>query len=143
MTKTPSTKCSLYKPGHLTHFIQARLHINKPRFEASIELIDPVTLLVRFLDQELLLRNHSATHVYNLAQNAKEEGVKYAPESKLLYVHTRSKTTDKYDAFYPAYMTEQELTACESHAPGAALEVVPIESGTGTAHRKIKLNRAS
>lgn len=124
MSNPRATNCSLYKPGHLTHFIQARLHSNKPRFDASIELIDPVTLLVRFLDHEILLRNHSATHVHNLAQSAKEEGVRYSPEAKLLYVHTRSKTDGKYDAFYPAYMTEGELTACESHGPGAALEVV-------------------
>ena len=104
--------CASYEPGHNVHQIQAQVKAHLPRFWAKVDLIGPKAVRVVADQQDQVLFHHSAIDLYMWTLVAHEGEIKYAPESKLLYVRLDEFRGVKQDVWIMAYLSENELTPC-------------------------------
>ncbi len=109
--------CASYEPGHNVHHIQAQVKAHLPRFWAKVDLIGPKAVRV-FADQrDQVLFHHSAIDLYMWTLVAHEGEIKYAPESKLLYVRLDEFRGVKQDVWIMSYLSEGELHPCKALDP--------------------------
>ena len=113
--------CESYEPGHNVHHIQAKVKAHLPRFWAKVDLIGPKAVRVVADQQDQVLFHHSAIDLYMWTLVAHEGEIKYAPESKLLYVRLDEFRGVKQDVWIMAYLSEGELAPCKSLDPATTL----------------------
>jgi hypothetical protein len=106
--------CASYEPGHNVHHIQAQVKAHLPRFWAKVDLIGPKAVRVVADQQDQVLFHHSAIDLYMWTLVAHEGEIKYAPESKLLYVRLDEFRGVKQDVWIMAYLSENELSPCKA-----------------------------
>jgi hypothetical protein len=104
--------CASYEPGHNVHHIQAQVKAHLPRFWAKVDLIGPKAVRVVADQRDQVLFHHSAIDLYMWTLVAHEGEIKYAPESKLLYVRLDEFRGVKQDVWIMAYLSEGELSPC-------------------------------
>ncbi len=104
--------CASYEPGHNVHFIQSRVKAYLPRFWAKVDLIGPKAVRVVTDKQDQVLFHHKAIELYMWTLVAFDGGVKYSPDSKLLYVRLDEFQGEKQDVWIMAYLSENELSPC-------------------------------
>jgi hypothetical protein len=113
--------CESYEPGHNVHYIQAKVKAHLPRFWANVDLIGPKAVRVVTDKQDQVLFHHSAIELYMWTMVAVDGEVKYAPESKLLYIRLDQYRGVKQDVWIMAYLSEEELAPCKSLDPATTL----------------------
>jgi hypothetical protein len=104
--------CASYEPGHNVHFIQARVKAHLPRFWAKVDLIGPKAVRVVTDRQDQVLFHHSAIELYMWTLVAHEGEIKYAPDSKLLYLRLDEFQSEKHDVWIIAYLSDKLLGPC-------------------------------
>jgi hypothetical protein len=118
-----SLTCGLYKPGHLTHFIQIKVKFNLPRVPVSVELESTDSLRISMGDSTKVFYHHRATEVF--VQSLEGGGVvEYSPEAKLLWFPVSSSRQP-----FPAYLSDEPLQPCERVDFESGYFFVPGKSG--------------
>ena len=87
---------------------------DKKRYQAKVELISPYSLQVTTRAQAEVLYYHDAVALQLKCLMAIDVDIQYCPESNLLYVKTNGPTVNTRGAWFPAYLSREELTMCES-----------------------------
>jgi tRNA(Leu) C34 or U34 (ribose-2'-O)-methylase TrmL len=113
-TRYDPKNCGLYKPGHKSHYVQGNVMRDKKRYQAKVELISPYSLRVTTRAQAEVLYHHDAVALQLKCLMAIDGGIQYCPESNLLYVKTNGPTGNTKGSWFPAYLSREELTMCES-----------------------------
>ena len=113
-TRYDPKNCGLYKPGHKTHYVQCNVMRDKKRYQAKVELISPYSLLVTTRSQAEVLYYHDAVALQLKCLAVIDGDIQYCPESNLLYVKTNGPTGNTRGSWFPAYLSSEELTMCES-----------------------------
>jgi hypothetical protein len=106
--------CGLYKPGHKTHYVQCNVMRDKKRYKAKVDLISPYSLRVTTRVQAEVLCYHDAVALQLKCLMAIDGDIQYCPESNLLYVKTNGPTGNTRGSWFPAYLSREELTMCET-----------------------------
>jgi hypothetical protein len=108
-----NNKCQSFWTGHNAHWKKINESSHFPRFWAKVDLIGPRAVRVITDKQDQVLFHHDAVELYMYSLIALDGEIKYAPESKLLYVHVE---LDKYetDAWLVFSLSEAELSKCRS-----------------------------
>jgi hypothetical protein len=112
MSESFPQDCSLYKPGHKTHFIQLNVMRDKERFPAEVELIDLETLEIKYNGQVVQLKTHDAVGVNFDCLHAFEDEISFAPEARLLYINVEGPTELTKGAWRPVYLAQGEMQGC-------------------------------
>ena len=117
-----NNKCQSFRAGHNAHWKHINESSHFPRFWAKVDLIGPRAIRVITDKQDDLLFHHDAVELYMYSLIAMDGEIKYAPESRLIYVHVE---LEKYesDAWLVFSLSEGELSACGSHGDSGALPV--------------------
>jgi hypothetical protein len=113
-TRYDPKNCGLYKPGHKTHYVQCNVMRDKKRYQAKVDLISPCSLRVTTRAQAQVLYYHDAVALQLKCLMAIDGDIQYCPESNLLYVKTNGPTGNTRGFWFPAYLSRDELTMCES-----------------------------
>jgi hypothetical protein len=113
-TRYDPKNCGLYKSGHKTHYVQCNVMRDKKRYQAKVELISPYSLRVTTRVQAEVLYYHDAVALQLKCLMAIDGDIQYCPKSNLLYVKTNGPTGNTTGSWFPAYLTSEELTMCES-----------------------------
>jgi hypothetical protein len=87
---------------------------DKKRYQAKVELISPYSLRVTTRSQAEVLYYHDAVALHLKCLMAIDGDIQYCPESNLLYVKTNGPTGNTRGSWFPAYLSSEELTMCES-----------------------------
>jgi hypothetical protein len=87
---------------------------DKKRYQAKVELISPYSLRVTTRAQAEVLYCHDAEALQLKCLMAIDGDIQYCPESNLLYVKTNGPTGNARGAWFPAYLSREELIMCES-----------------------------
>ena len=66
--RRPQPNCDLYVPGHMVHWIQARLSWEHPREWAVLDAVLGQVMTVRFSDRVARYRNHQVEAVLDVAE---------------------------------------------------------------------------
>ena len=109
--------CGLYKPGHRTHPVQAKVKYDLPRFPAEVELISPYSLRVITSELNQVFYYHDAIDLQMKCLVAVDGDIKFAPDSNLLYVKTKGPEVGTRGAWFPAYLSEVEPSPCAANDP--------------------------
>ena|SRR5271157_3565545 len=67
-TRRAQPNCDLYIPGHMVHWIQARLSWEHPREWGVLEEVQGQVITVRFSDRMARYRNHQVEAVLDVAE---------------------------------------------------------------------------
>jgi hypothetical protein len=113
-TRYDPKNCGLYKPGHKTHYVQCNVMRDKKRYQAKVELISPYSLRLTTRAQAEVLYYHDAVALQLKCLMAIDGDIQYCPESNLLYVKTNGPKADTKGAWFPAYLSKDELAMCDS-----------------------------
>jgi hypothetical protein len=113
-TRYDPKHCGLYKPGHMTHFVQCNVMRDKKRYPAVVELVSPYSVRVKTEVQDEILYYHDAVNLVLKCTVAVDEDIAYSPESQLLYVKTDGPEEGIKGAWFPGYLSKDELTMCET-----------------------------
>ena len=113
-TRYDPKHCGLYKPGHKTHYIQCNVMRDKKRFPAVVELVSPYSVRVKTEVQDEILYYHDAVNLVLKCMVAVDDDVAYSPEAQLLYVKTSGPVGGTKGSWFPAYLSKDELTMCDS-----------------------------
>jgi len=114
MAKTFPEECGLYVPGHQTHLIQLKVKANKPKFPATVELIDLETLAIKYNDIVVHLKTHDALGAQADSLSAFDNEISFAPEASLLYIRRSGPTENSSGSWRPYYLAEDELEDCST-----------------------------
>jgi hypothetical protein len=87
---------------------------DKKRYQAKVELISPYSLRVTTRAQAEVLYYHDAVALQLKCLAVIDGDIQYCPESNLLYVKTNGPTGEAEGSWFPAYLSREELTMCES-----------------------------
>jgi hypothetical protein len=87
---------------------------DKKRYQAEVELICPYSLQVTARSQAEVLYYHDAVALQLKCLMAIDGDIQYCPESNLLYVKINGPTGNTTGSWFPAYLSREELTMCES-----------------------------
>ena len=87
---------------------------DKKRYQAKVELISPYSLRLTARAQAEVLYYHDAVALQLKCLMAIDGDIQYCPESNLLYVKTNGPTGNTRGSWFPAYLSREELTMCES-----------------------------
>jgi hypothetical protein len=87
---------------------------DKKRYQAKVELISPYSLQVTTRAQAEVLYYHDAVALQLKCLMAIDGDIQYCPESNLLYVKTNGAIGNTRGSWFPAYLSREELTMCES-----------------------------
>ncbi len=104
--------CASYEPGHNVHFIQSRVKAHLPRFWARVDLIGPKAVRVVTDKQDQVLFHHKAIELYMWTLVAFDGEIKYAPETKLLYVRLDEFQGEKQDVWLMAHLAQGAISSC-------------------------------
>jgi hypothetical protein len=104
-------KCQAFKPGHNAHWKQIKETSHFSRFWAKVDLIGPRAIRVITDKQDEVLFHHEAVELYMYSLIALDGEIKYAPESKLVYIHVELERHES-DVWLIYSLSEGELTAC-------------------------------
>ena len=107
----PRPACQSFKQGHNVHWMQARNNTKRPRYLASVELIDSTTLVVSWLEESATFHNHCVAGISQALDSNVDGFIEYNPQGKLLYIRARS-TDSRIDEFYVAYLATEEVSEC-------------------------------
>ena len=113
-TRYDAKHCGLYKPGHKTHFVQCNVMRDKKRYPAKVDLVSPYSVHVTTGVQDEVLYYHDAVALQLTCLMAVDGDIQYSPESNLLYVKTNGPEAGSKGAWFPAYLSRDELTMCDS-----------------------------
>ena len=113
-TRYDPKRCGLYKPGHMTHYIQCNVMRDKARYPAVVELVSPYSVRVKTEVQDEILYYHDAVHLVFKCTVAVDNDIAYSPEAQLLYVKTSGPVGGTKGSWFPAYLSKDELTMCDS-----------------------------
>ena len=67
-TRRPQPNCDLYVPGHMVHWIQARLSWEHPREWGVLDAVQGQVITVRFSDRVARYRNHEVAALLDIAE---------------------------------------------------------------------------
>ncbi len=67
-SRRPQPECDLYIPGHIVHWIQAKLAWEHPREWAVLEGVQGQVITVRFPDRSARYRNHQVEALLDIAE---------------------------------------------------------------------------
>jgi len=121
MSESFPQDCSLYKPGHKTHFIQLNVMRDKERFPAEVELIDLETLEIKYNGQVVQLKTHDAVGVNFNCLHAFEDEISFAPEAQLLYINVEGPTELTKGAWRPVYLARGKMQDCAARDEDSGL----------------------
>jgi len=121
MSESFPQDCSLYKPGHKTHFIQLNVMRDKERFPAEVELIDLETLEIKYNGQVVQLKTHDAVGVNFDCLHAFEDEISFAPEAQLLYINVEGPTELTKGAWRPVYLARGKMQDCAARDEDSGL----------------------
>ena len=113
-TRYDPKRCGLYKPGHMTHFVQCNVMRDKKRYPAEVELVSPYSVRVKTKVQDEILYYHDAVDLQLKCLTAVDGDIQYSPESNLLYVKTSGPIGGTKGSWFPAYLSKDELTVCDA-----------------------------
>ena len=113
-TRYDPKRCGLYKPGHMTHYIQCNVMKDKARYPAVVELVSPYSVRVKTEVQDEILYYHDAVHLVFKCTVAVDNDIAYSPEAQLLYVKTSGPVRGTKGSWFPAYLGKDELTMCDA-----------------------------
>ena len=113
-TRYDPKRCGLYKPGHMTHYIQCNVMRDKARYPAVVELVSPYSVRVKTEVQDEILYYHDAVHLVFKCTVAVDDDIAYSPEAQLLYVKTSGPVRGTKGSWFPAYLGKDELTMCDA-----------------------------
>ena len=121
MSESFPQDCSLYKPGHKTHFIQLNVMRDKERFPAEVELIDLETLEIKYNGQVVQLKTHDAVGVNFDCLHAFEDEISFAPEAQLLYINVEGPAELTKGAWRPVYLARGKMQDCAARDEDSGL----------------------
>jgi hypothetical protein len=113
-TRYDPKRCGLYKPGHKTHFVQCNVMRDKKRYPAVVELVSPYSVRVKTEVQDEILYYHDAVNLVFKCTVAVDDDIAYSPEAQLLYVKTSGPVGGTKGSWFPAYLSKDELTMCDT-----------------------------
>ena len=113
-TRYDPKRCGLYKPGHKTHFVQCNVMRDKARYPAVVELVSLYSVRVKTEVQDEILYYHDAVNLVLKCTLAVDDDIAYSPEAQLLYVKTDGPIRGTKGSWFPAYLSEDDLTMCDS-----------------------------
>ena len=113
-TRYDPKHCGLYKPGHMSHFVQCNVMRDKARYPAEVELVSPYSVRVKTEVQDEILYYHDAVHLVFKCTVAVDDDIAYSPEAQLLYVKTSGPVGGTKGSWFPAYLSKDELTMCDA-----------------------------
>ena len=113
-TRYDPKHCGLYKPGHKTHYIQCNVMRDKKRYPAEVELVSPYSVRVKTEVQDEILYYHDAVNLVFKCTVAVDDDIAYSPEAQLLYVKTNGPVRGTKGSWFPAYLSKDELTMCDT-----------------------------
>lgn len=108
-----NNKCQSFWTGHNAHWKRINESSHLPRFWAKVDLSSPRAIRVITDRQDQVLFHHAAVDLYMYSLIALDGEIKYAPESKLLFVHLQLKQYES-DAWLVFSLSEKELSQCGS-----------------------------
>ena len=117
MSESFPQDCSLYKPGHRTHYIQLNVMRDKERFPAEVELIDLETLQIKYNGQSLQMKTHDAVGVYFDCLHAYDNEISFAPEAQLLHVRVSGPAELTTGSWRPVYLALGLMEECGTEDP--------------------------
>ncbi|WP_415274075.1 hypothetical protein [Aquiluna sp. Uisw_065] len=112
-TRYDPKHCGLYKPGHKTHFVQCNVMRDKKRYPAEVELVSPYSVRVKTEVQDEILYYHDAVNLVLKCTVAVDDDIAFSPEAQLLYVKTDGPEEGIKGAWFPAYLSKDELIMCD------------------------------
>lgn len=104
--------CDSHEPGHLVHFIQARVKESKPRFDAVVEVLSDTKVRITWLDQSMVFTHHNTPGIQAALDARVLDYVKFAPEADLLYIQTEEPDGLHNGVFSVSYLCRGEQTKC-------------------------------
>ena len=87
---------------------------SKAQFPAVVELVSPYSVRVKTEVQDEILYYHDAVALQLKCLTAVDGDIQYSPESNLLYVKTSGPIGGTKGSWFPAYLSKDELTMCDS-----------------------------
>lgn len=109
-----NNQCQTFSAGHNAHWKNINESSHFPRFWAKVDLIGPRAIRVITDKQDQVLFHHDAVELYMYSLIALDGEIKYAPESKLIYVHVDLERYES-DAWLVFSLSEGEISACGVH----------------------------
>lgn len=104
--------CDSHEPGHLVHFIQARVKDSEPRFDAEVQVLNDTQLRVSWLDESVVFNHHNTQGIQAALDAMVLNYVKFAPSADLLYIQTEEPDGLHNGVFSISFLARGELTHC-------------------------------
>ena len=110
--KSPVVTCDSHKPGHQVHWIQARVKADVASFDAQVEVISPIKVVVRWLSETRTFSHHNTAAILKALNSRVLDFVKFKPDASLLYVQSEEPSELHNGAFSLFYLCESDLEPC-------------------------------
>ncbi len=109
-------ECTKYAPGHLVHYIQARVKGGSKRYPCRVKYLGPDTVRIEYKGDRVVRKHHNAIALCLAALEAFDQEVNYSPEAELLWVKSEHATEEHSGSWGVYYLATGELEACQQSA---------------------------
>jgi hypothetical protein len=109
-------ECTKYAPGHLVHYIQARVKGGSQRYPCRVKYLGPDTVRIEYEGTSVTRKHHNAIALCFAALQAVDQEIHYSPEAELLWVKSEKATEEHSGSWGVYYLAEGELEGCQSTA---------------------------
>jgi hypothetical protein len=105
-------ECTKYAPGHLVHYIQARVMGGSQRYPCRVQYVGPDTVRIEYEGARVVRKHHNAIALCFAALQAIDQEIHYSPEAELLWIKSESATDEHRGSWAVYYLAEGELEGC-------------------------------
>jgi len=109
-------ECTKYAPGHLVHYIQARVEGGSQRYPCRVNYLGPDTVRIEYEGTSVTRKNHNAIALCFAALQAIDQEINYSPEAELLWIKSENATEEHSGSWGVYYVAEGELESCQQSA---------------------------
>jgi hypothetical protein len=106
-------ECTKYAPGHLVHYIQARVKGGSKRYPCRVKYLGPDTVRIEYEATSVTRKHHNAIALCFAALQAIDQEVNYSPEAELLWVKSENTTEEHSGSWGVYYLAKGELEDCQ------------------------------
>lgn len=108
-------ECGLYKPGHLVHWIQARVKRNEERVPVKVDVLDDQRIRVLTAGEVQVFYHHDTSAIFTAVQNCVNAHIKLVPTAHLIEIQSELATSMHGGVFSLFYLSIEPIAPCEIH----------------------------
>jgi hypothetical protein len=107
-------ECTKYAPGHLVHYIQARVKGGSMRYPCRVMYLGPDTVRIEYENDRVVRKHHNAIALCFATLQAVDQEVNYSPEAELIWIKSERPTEEHSGSWGVYYLAEGELEGCRA-----------------------------